>query len=187
MTKTKKYNKFYFMHIPKTGGRYISLKVILPIMEQLNKNGISSTFSENNSHSGWHSKIDDQTYIVTILRDPVEQSVSFYSHTIALNPLGQLKNEYDKDKLTKENFFDWIKNEPSYPNFQANNFLCDEFYLKKDHPKNKLSVNLSFDENLLKERKDKVNLFLDTKNINGRDIEIQQKLFLDLTTVSNCP
>jgi hypothetical protein len=175
-----KYNKLYFLHIPKTGGRYISYNAIFPILDQLSDNGIEFIFLKHNSHSGWHSEIDEKTYVLTVLRDPVEQAISFYSHKIALMPTGKLKTKYDKDKLNKEDFFKWMKGEVSYPNFQSKNFLCNEFYLKKDHPKNKLNVDLIFDEDLLEKRKNKVNMFLDMKNINGREIEIQEKIFLDL-------
>lgn len=174
-----KYNKFYFLHINKTGGRYIRESVIYPIIKQLNENGIEHIV-ESHSHSGWHSKIDDKTYVMSVLRDPVEQAVSLYAHKISLNNQGFLKNEYDKNQLTKKDFFDWMKNLDLYPNFQTRNFLCDEFYLKRDHPKNKNNTNIVFDSNILQTRKNKVNLFLSMENIDGREIEIQEKIFLDL-------
>jgi hypothetical protein len=174
-----KYNKIYFLHIPKTGGRYISHNIIDPIKDQLNENGIEQIL-EHNAHTGWHSRIDDKTYVISALRDPAEQLVSLYSHSISLNNEGNLKNEYDKNKINKKEFFEWLKNEKSYTNFQTKNFLLDEFYFKKDHPKNKLNVKLNIDEKILKIRKNRVNLFLDMKNINNRELEIQKKIFLDL-------
>ena len=178
-----KYNKFYFLHIGKTGGRYIKKSVVSPIVKQLHENGIE-TIQEYHSHSGWHSKIDDQTYVMTVLRDPAEQVVSLYSHEICLDEQGFLKSDYDKNKLTKKYFFQWLEKEIEkknlYPNFQTKNFLCDEFYFKRGDPKSKRYVSINFNENLLKTRTDQVNLFLNNNNIAGRELEIQQKIFLDL-------
>jgi hypothetical protein len=174
-----KYNKFYFLHINKTGGRHIKANVILPIINQLSENGIEYII-EPHSHSGWHSRIDDKTYVMTVLRDPVEQAISLYAHKISLDNQGNLKDEYNKDKLNKKDFFDWMEKLDLYPNFQTRSFLCDEFYLKRDHLKNKNNVSLIFDENILEFRKNQVNLFLNMENINGREIEIQEKIFLDL-------
>jgi hypothetical protein len=179
MTNTKKYNKFYFLHINKTGGRYLTQNVIDPIKNELHKNGILHIV-EPHSHSGWHSQIDKNTYVVAILRNTVQQTVSLYAHKISLDDSGNLKNKYNKNKINKKDFFEWLYNENLYPNFQTKNFLCNEFFLKKDHFKNKLNVKLNFDENLLNVRKNQVNLFLNTNNIDGRGLEIQKKIFLDL-------
>jgi hypothetical protein len=149
---------------------------------------MSETLKQNNikiikregSHGGWHSEIDEQTYVFTVLRDPAEQTVSLYAHQICLNKLGHVKSKYDKSKLTKELFFYWLENKGLYPNFQTKHFLGDQFYFAKHHPKSLSYVDLSFDEELLETRKNKVNLFLNNNNINGRSLEIQRKIFLDL-------
>ena len=184
MTNKSNYNKLYFLHIHKTGGRYLIENVIRPIKNTLHQKGISHII-EPHSHSGWHSEIDDKTYVITSLRDPAEQCISFYAHKIALNPLGELKDKYDKEKLTKKDFFEWLYNEDLYPNLQTKSFLYDEFFLKRNHPKNKSNVKLTFDENLFSLRKNQVNLFLNMNNINGRSLEIQKKIFLDLGINAN--
>jgi hypothetical protein len=187
MTDTKKYNKFYFLHIQKTGGRHLMNNVIYPIMEQLNKNGIKNIVKDH-LHTAWHSEIDEKTYVVASLRDPVEQAVSLYAHVLLLNSQGFLKNRYDDKKLTKKDFYEWLKSQDDYPGFQAKSFLCDEFFFKREHPKSKPYVSIEFNENLLNFRKNQVNLFLNNNNISGRELEIQNKIFLDLgingTTVS---
>jgi hypothetical protein len=167
------------MHIQKTGGRHLAQNVIDPIKNELHKNGILRV-AELHPHTGWHSEIDDKTYIITSLRDPVKQCISFYAHGISLDIKGKLKNEYDKNKVNKKDFFEWLYREDLYPNPQVKSFLHDEFFLKRNHPKNKLHVKVNFDENLFNLRKNQVSLFLNTDNINGRDLEIQKKIFLDL-------
>jgi hypothetical protein len=169
-----KYNKFYFLHIRKTGGRHIRQNIVLPIEKQLNDNGVEVIF-DNHSHSGWHSRIDDKTYVISSLREPAEQTVSVYAHMIALTSKGEAKNkgEYDENKLTTKEFFKRMKKLDLYPNFQTKNFLFDESF-------NNFSVNIPIDEELVKTRREKVNLFLNGKNLKGREIEIQQKIFADL-------
>jgi hypothetical protein len=173
------YNKIYFMHIHKTGGRHIANNIIYPIMEQLNKNGIKN-IEKDHLHTAWHSEIDEKTYVISSLRDPVEQAVSLYAHILLLNRQGLLKNKYDNNKLTKKDFYEWLKKEDEYPGFQAKSFLCNEFFFKRGHPKSKPYVSLKFDKNLLIKRTSQVNLFLNNNNIAGRELEIQQKIFSDL-------
>ena len=174
-----KYNKIYFMHIHKTGGRHIIATVRDAMLETLNENDIK-IIKRPNTHGGWHSEVDEQTYVFTVLRDPVEQAVSLYAHQISLNKMGDIKDEYDKSKLTKEHFFSWLQEKDLYPNFQAKHFLGDELYFVRDHPQNMFHVQLNFDEKLLEARKNKVNLFLNNNNIDGRSMEIQEKIFSDL-------
>ena len=108
-----KYNKIYFMHIHKTGGRHIIATVRDAMLETLNENDIK-IIKRPNTHGGWHSEVDEQTYVFTVLRDPVEQAVSLYAHQISLNKMGDIKDEYDKSKLTKEHFFSWLQEKDLY-------------------------------------------------------------------------
>jgi hypothetical protein len=178
-----KYNKFYFLHISKTSGRHIRETIIRPIVEQLNDNGIEVIF-EHHSHSGWHSRIDDKTYIISSLRDPAEQAISLYAHRVALTSRGEPKpkGEYDENDLTPKEFFIWMENLSLYPNFQTKNFLFDESFLKKsdDDPDNHIDDKIFINEELLKTRRGKVNLFLNGKSLKKRELEIQQKIFEDL-------
>ena len=124
---------------------------------------------------------------MAILREPVEQIISLYAHTISLDINGNLKNEYDKNKINKKDFFEWLKTEDICHNFQTNNFLFDEFFLKKDNPKSKLYVKIERNEKILEARKNRVNLFLNMKNINNRETEIKEKIFLDLGIKNEVP
>lgn len=180
-----KYNKFYFLHIPKTGGRHIKLNCITPIIKKIEENGIKNIVEKNTHHNSWHSAIDEKTYIITILRDPVEQAISIFSHINSLNKDGNLLDKYDKNKLTKEHFFDWMDKNLLHPNFQAKSFLYNQFSLKLEDIKNNKNPEIIFNENIFNQRKNKVNLFLDIKNVSGREVEIQQKILLDLGIENN--
>jgi hypothetical protein len=167
-----KYDKLYFLHIRKTGGRYITESAILPIQDQLNQHGVEIIFDDN-SHAGWHSRIDNNTYVISSLRDPVEQTISLYIDKLFIKLKKENKNNYTKNELTPKSFFNQMENLALYPNFQTKNFLFDESF-------NNFKLKISIDEELVKTRREKVNLFLNAKNIKDRATQIQQKIFIDL-------
>ena len=177
---SNKYNKLYFMHIPKTGGRYIIYNVIDPIRQQLKQNNIkileyTSGKSSSLGHQNWHSEIDDQTYIITCLRDPVSQLISLYTHIKTTDHRGFLKTNTDVI-LSKNNFYKTINNYSNYQNFQAKNFIrkqSDGFALEG-------SPTVYIDEGLLEKRLNRVNLLLNNNNLHIDSIEIQKRIFLDL-------
>ena len=76
------YNKFYFLHIPKTGGRFFTKYIVNQIEDALKQNNIDIIKPPDNAlkHGGWHKDIDDNTYIVSVFRDPVEFFISAISH-----------------------------------------------------------------------------------------------------------
>lgn len=70
------YKDFYFLHIPKTGGRYVKAY----ILSQLESN--IEMFPTKERHEGWHAKISDDTYILSVLRNPLEFACSLYAHHV---------------------------------------------------------------------------------------------------------
>ena len=82
------FNSTYYIHIPKTGGRWYQRAVLGPVFNILEKEDlpiydILSEYayeSKINTHFGWVPKINDSTFISTIVRDPVMQLCSLYAH-----------------------------------------------------------------------------------------------------------
>jgi len=170
-----KYNKVYFIHTMKTGGRYIRRNVLRPMERQLNENGIELMLFDDDSHNGWHSRIDDRTYIIHSVRDPVEHSVSYFAHLICLDEHGNMKEEYAANNLTVVDLIYSLNHNTAFPNFQARSFLHDET--------NRMEIygnRRPFNHDLFNERKNRVNLFLDVRDISGKDLQIQKKIFNDL-------
>jgi hypothetical protein len=95
-----KYNKVYFLHIPKTGGRFLTKYIFRPMESILADNGIELVKSPEDmrQHAGWPSWIDDKTYIVSVFRDPCEFFVSAVCHAVAI-----------KNKLVDQDNWDVIK------------------------------------------------------------------------------
>jgi hypothetical protein len=169
-----KYDSIYFLHVMKTGGRHLRNTVFIPIINELKKNNIK-IINENHGHSGWHSEISDKTYIVTSLRDPVQQVVSLYAHGISLSKKGKPIKKFNASALEKDIFLNAVSTCLEYQNFQSKSYLHDQF---DDRILN--HEGFLFDENLYIERKNRVNLILNMKDINNNEIKIQEKIFLDL-------
>jgi len=159
----------------KTGGRYIRRNALSPMKRQLNERGIELMMFDDDSHNGWHSRIDEKTYVINVVRDPVEHAVSYLAHLICLDDHGNMKEEYDSSQLTVSNLIHMLNHNTSFPNYQARSFLHDETNRFEMYGNKK-----RIDYNLFYERKDKVNLFLDLKDISGKDLQIQKKIFYDL-------
>lgn len=137
----KEYKSFYFLHIPKTGGRAFRENIVVKLYEDLENKGISTIFSlltfrskhvlfsARSTHAGWHKDIDDDTYIVTLFRDPIKQSVSLFAHiydTESSNmPEGGTKTKNtDLSRVSKEDYLNWLIENPIFQNIQFKNFLA---------------------------------------------------------------
>jgi hypothetical protein len=162
------------MHIPKTAGRYITYFVIEPIRDQLEKNNIKIINSNMLTHLNWHSEIDDQTYVITNLRDPASQIISLYVHKKTTKTSGRLITSIDFE-LQKKDFYNTILNNDNYKNFQSKSFMMNELDIFG------LEGNSAvIDQQLLEKRLKKVNLLLNVNNLQKNAIKIQEKIFLDL-------
>lgn len=69
--------KIYHFHIPKTGGRFIYTSTIHFLNYDCQLNNIDPRFVLRSQHSGWNN-IDDDTYLYTTIRNPIERLVSHY-------------------------------------------------------------------------------------------------------------
>ena len=177
-----KYNKVYFLHIPKTGGRFFTRYILEPLLDTLKQNNIEVIQLPPNvsKHGGWHNDIDDNTYIISVFRDPVEFFVSVIAHMVAdENGLIDEKN----DSIVKHNtkILD-IKKEFVYEklaqleylnNFQSKNFLLSptERQLlqeaRKAHNENK-----DFDKTLAYKRIKRTNLMIRHADLLSMDYNV---------------
>lgn len=128
----KRYNKFYFLHVPKTGGRFFTEYILKPIEKTLEESGIEILRlpAGVNKHGGWHKDIDENTYVVSILRDPVEFLVSLVAH-MESDKHGLIDHQNDQiinDKtitldIDKQLLFNTIEELKYLKNFQSQNFI----------------------------------------------------------------
>jgi hypothetical protein len=183
------------LHIPKTGGRafretvFHQLKIDLDskdigLVSPIVTRGDSNAVSE--AHYGWPSTINPDTYVVTLLRDPIKQSVSLFSHLYDtennnLKKWGTKESLSDFSKVNKEEYLDYVLRTPKDNNFQFKNiisidqniwkmiekFLMDEklFNFKGGVQENKRIVN---------ERINQCNIILDADNLTD---EVMQKAY----------
>ena len=128
----QKYNKVYFLHIPKTGGRFLTKYILRPMENILKDNGIELVKSPEDmrQHAGWPSWIDDQTYVITVFRDPCEFFVSSVCHAAAgRKGLIDQENwhiikEDGKDlRVDKQELYDTLARWEYIKDFQSQNFV----------------------------------------------------------------
>lgn len=158
-----KYNRFFNIHIPKTGGTFFRENILTPMELDLNKigiltnppsNGGESEISETETfHWCWYKPfITDKTYMYTSLRDPVERLISQYAWQ-ASRAVFYGRTNYTYDDVNKNNFYKWLEYYYDvYKNFQSKNLI---FF---DENKNlyKESVHLGWEDDSVP----KINSFL---------------------------
>lgn len=107
-------NKFYHLHIPKAGGHYIKNAIIDRIYREFDSVGIKY----EPGHYGWLG-VDEDTYIISSLRDPAKRTVSHFCYQTNF-PI----SKYKKTEVNKNNLFKWIDENIEYiSDFQSKNFL----------------------------------------------------------------
>lgn len=123
------HNSFYFLHIPKTAGRFFTHNIVVPLQEPLLKNNIHTFYDRETyvAHQHWANFITDRTYVTSLIRDPIKHAVSAYAHYNMLDsgaqrtvPLGS--GEYDKNDM----FRWWEHNLEFISNMQCKNFLIED-------------------------------------------------------------
>jgi hypothetical protein len=174
-----KYDKVYFLHIPKTGGRFFTKYILEPIENTLKENGIDVVKLPPNvsKHGGWHKEIDDKTYIISVFRDPVEFFVSVIAHMFADQErmLDENKDHIIKDKtkildIPVEAVRNKIVQLDYLKNFQSQNFILSptQNHIIQESIKEH-NIGNAIDKELVYERIKRVNLMIrhkDLKNMN---------------------
>lgn len=210
-----KYNRFFNIHIPKTGGTFFRENILKQLELEMNKNGIEtnppSCGGENDSqltktfHLCWYKPfITENTYIYTSFRNPAKRIISHYAWQ-AVRAIHYKKTNYTYSDINKNNFYKWIDQYYQvHKNFQSKNIL----YYNKNHDIYKESIHLGwkdggvptvdsfmfsdefvFDVNHLELYNNikKINLFIKSENLNNIDYQkkIINKISEDLLLNTN--
>ena len=178
----KKFDSFYFLHIPKTAGRLYVFNFLEPIYDSMLKSNINNIKDRINTsdHSQWRSEITDSTYVTTILRDPCKQLVSLYVHSLTVNEFNTIKDTSGVT-INRKTFLLWIKkHEQTIKNYQSKNLMFptikaeESFFIKfKDN-------SFITKENVLN-RISQISLILKPEDLSENNIlEIQNTIMSDL-------
>lgn len=175
-----KYKSFYFLHVPKSDGRRFidevvlplkysnpTLKMITPIMGDYDGSGL-----DHYPHQGWHKDISDSTYIVTIVRDPIERAVSHYVHRMYdLMDIKYSDVDTRNINLTKEGFMSYMEQNPNLHNLYYKMFMNS--YNSHEQIFNIQSNDI--DINLFSKRIERINLMIDQKDFKEMYMNLLRK------------
>jgi hypothetical protein len=185
------HDSFYFLHIPKTDGRRFIDLILLDIKDNnpqlkfpagdLMGNYLGDPF---NAHQGWIPGITENTYLFSMMRDPIERAVSYYVFLI-LQKIKENKNfnNYTKINFTKEGFIKYVEQEKNIQNITSRMFLHDitsneyrQFFYEKD-----LDIEDKDLMSMLTERVHRINLLLKSETFNVMDKQdLMRKISKDL-------
>lgn len=155
---------FYYLHVPKASGR-VFFKHVLKGLVESNELNNRYLFPESNdisyTHHGWHDLISNDTYLISSLRDPVEAMISYRIHHGGLDSKDHLMSTIDKvANLQSKSFMTWADN--------------------RVEPESKIEL----DRELILDRLKKVNLLLDSKDININNFnKLKERIAKDLGSI----
>ena len=181
-----KFDSFYFLHIPKTAGRFIREEVIYPLVPTITGAGISfigHTLEPNPFHIGWVDEISQKTYLVSSFRNPVEQAVSYFCERTTnwgrhVNAPASMADEM----FTKEKMLRQIKKVPYfYENHQSKFFMYNGAWMNSS--KRDYSLDPKDHQELIYGRVRRLNLFLKINPEPFYSIPLAKKICLDLNIV----
>jgi|LauGreDrversion4_2_1035121.scaffolds.fasta_scaffold07767_6 hypothetical protein len=184
---TNEFKNFYFLHIRKTGGRYFKEYILKQLEDKVEKLPIKDR------HEGWKKEIDDNTYVFSILRDPVEYICSVYAHMIStraglLHPSNEngkhtdsIKDNIVNIELDKKYMFEWIRYNKWTHNLQSKEILhtSEEYNNILNIIIKKYSKDNNVDKELLYERLNRINLLVRQVSLKNPE-SIVKKLCDDL-------
>lgn len=203
-----KYNRFYNLHIPKTGGTYFRENILLPNEKYFNENKIKTNppggagIGLNNSpltvHWAWYPEfVKDNSYIYTCFRDPAQRTVSHFCW-LASRSIYDKKTNYTKFDINKKTFFKWLNYYYDFQsNFQAKNIIYksenkNDYYQSKnlrwedgdipkiDHPIFTKFNNILIDQKQLNDNLNRINLKIRSTYLKNNEDKLINKIFLDL-------
>lgn len=185
------YDSFYFLHIPKCDGRRFIDKFVTPLKEA-NPNlvvfdnekdikdysvivgyppVISNAVIEKTpiKHQGWDSRITSRTYVVCLMRDPVERAVSYYVYLIT-KAVERLPG-YDKNTsihFLKDQFIRCVELNSRFHNPVSKSLLFD---LEKDRRRTTDDeiLNHGYNKDFIMHRAKRINLLMDIKTFKDVD------------------
>jgi uncharacterized protein (DUF1499 family) len=182
----KPFNSFYFLHIPKTGGRLYVFNFLDPLNDAILDSNIKNFKDRINSsdHSQWRKDITDSTYVTTLLRDPCKHAVSMYIHSMAVDELSVVKT-IPKEKINKEAFLNWInKNEQWIKNYQSKHLVSPTATTIEEHSNIFLNNSLVTTENVFK-KIDQISLIFKPEDLSENNVSIIQKIIMSDLGINN--
>lgn len=179
------FNSFYFLHIPKTGGRLFFYNVLSPLKDIFLESNIKelnilrvNSLRNYSDHSQWKKEIDSLTYVSSIFRDPCKHMVSLYTHsqTVGRDQMVFRNNDIDKNTL-----FDWLEeNEDGAKNYQSKHLILPTVIKDENGYKQFLNNEIITKDNIL-DRINQLSLLIKPEDLSENNIEkIQKKILLDL-------
>lgn len=155
---------FYYLHVPKASGRVFFKHVLKDLVEsqELNTRYLFPKSDDiTHTHHGWHDLISSDTYLISSLRDPVEAIVSYRIHHGGLDSKDHLLSTLGKvTNLQSKSFMTWEGN--------------------RVEPESKIEL----DRELILNRLRRVNLLLDSKDINIKNFnKIKERIAKDLGSI----
>jgi hypothetical protein len=107
------YSKFYFLNIPKTTGVSFDINIMQNLYKIMNRHGIDTSANLRfNDHNSWDN-FDDQTYVFSIFRDPVDRTLAEFTNLRIFDAFGKRKSDSgvhvdDTLDLTLEDLDMWL-------------------------------------------------------------------------------
>lgn len=180
-----KYDRVYFLHIPKTGGRFLTKYILNPMESLFANNGIaySKPPEDMRQHAGWSSLIDDKTYVISIFREPSEFFVSSVCHNAASKRKLVDEKKWNiingKNLLVeKQELYEKINLWKYMKDFQSFNFTFiknPEYRSVIQEAISNYKNNIVFDKEIANKRINRTNLLIRTKDLNLMDYRLLVK------------
>lgn len=164
------YNKFYFLNIPKTTNVSIDINIMQNLYKIMNKHGIDTSSNLRfHDHNTWDN-FDDQTYVFSIFRDPVDRTLAEFANLRVFDAFGKRKVDSgvhvdDTLDLNLQDLEIWL-----------NKFYTPDFQVKT------LFNGLHPPMHVIQDKIKRINLFIDCAEISDQEKQnlMANKILSDL-------
>jgi hypothetical protein len=160
----------YLMHIPKTGGQYLSETLISALNEECKNNNLDTSNLLKDGHSGWLSR-KDSDYTISIIRNPINRSVSHY---VYYNP--DRLNGSVKDVI--KSILSFMENNSFMQNYQSK-FLCSDQINSESNLNNQF---FEYDLSKLEERTSQIDKLITTESLSPN---LVKELYINSCNILN--
>ena len=163
------------VHIPKTGGVYLNQKLTWPLTQYC-----GAELKRNNAHEAW-SLIDDDTYIISSVREPIKRIISHYCHF--------QESLDDTLEINVKNFRTWYEENVLYlQNYQAKNFFVtdDLSQWRNALIPEQIFIDCVVDENIVLNNVKKINVLLRDNQLTDQHLfKVKDKIISELNLIHN--
>jgi hypothetical protein len=186
--REKMHNSFYFLHIPKTAGRFFTHNIVAPLRDPLIKNGIHSFYDREKyvAHQHWGNFIDKNTYVTSLIRDPIKHAVSSYCHYTMLDVTAQRTVPLGLEEFNKYDMFKWWEYHLDFiSNQQSKNFLIEDPGIREDGSKigygeSQIMKNCIVTKEIILKKLEDVSLLIKSENLSLQNVSnIHKKILGD--------